>query len=156
MEKLEDLKRNRESEGEHLKTATLYSAFYLCSLYDSSAAWRDFYFTSSLQNLISIVIHHHRASLICMTMLCLRCCVNSISPCPVFEGFTYNEDGETIISEEEFLEIKNLKTFKQNYRMHHEDLKALKAEIQYCQKLTDQCRHKLVKGRIFPCSYLTS
>ena len=65
----------------------------------------------------------------------------SVSP-----GFTYNEDGETIISEEEFLEIKNLKTFKQNYRMHHEDLKALKAEIQYCQKLVDQCRHKLVKG----------
>ena len=62
-------------------------------------------------------------------------------------GFTYNEDGETIISEEEFLEIKNLKTLKQNYRMHHEDLKALKAEIQYCQKLVDQCRHKLVKGK---------
>ncbi|XP_067928961.1 kinesin-like protein KIF9 [Watersipora subatra] len=70
------------------------------------------------------------------------------------EGFTYNEDGETIISEEEFLEIKNLKTLKQNYRLHHDDLKALRAEIQYCQKLVDQCRHKLIKE--FDSWYATS
>lgn len=64
----------------------------------------------------------------------------------LYAGFSYNEDGEAVISEEEFLEIKNLKTLKQNYRMHYDDLKALKSEIQYCQKLVDQCRNKLVKG----------
>ena len=66
------------------------------------------------------------------------------------EGFTYNEDGEAIISEEEFMEIKKLKTLKQNYRMHHDDLKGLKSEIHYCQKQVDQSRQKLVKGEILP------
>ncbi|XP_013400973.1 kinesin-like protein KIF9 [Lingula anatina] len=61
------------------------------------------------------------------------------------QGFTYNEDGETIISEEEFLEIKQLKEFKQNYRTDHEELKNLKSEVQYCQKLVDQCRQRLIQ-----------
>lgn len=53
-----------------------------------------------------------------------------------------------MISEEEFLEIKNLKTLKQNYRLHYDDLRALKSEIQYCSNQVDQCRNRLVKGNL--------
>lgn len=61
-------------------------------------------------------------------------------------GPTYNEDGDIVISEEEFLEIKKLKDLKQTYRTDYEELKNLKAEVQYCQRLVDQCRQRLIQG----------
>ena len=61
-------------------------------------------------------------------------------------GPTYNEDGDIVISENEFLEIKRLKELKQNYRNDFDELKNLKAEVQYCQRLVDQCRQRLIQG----------
>ncbi|ESO94407.1 hypothetical protein LOTGIDRAFT_227399 [Lottia gigantea] len=61
------------------------------------------------------------------------------------EGVMFNEEGDVIISEEEFLTIKHLKELKQTYRSNFEDLKNLKTEVQYCQKLVDQCRQKLLQ-----------
>lgn len=63
-------------------------------------------------------------------------------------GPTYNEDGDIVISEEEFLEIKRLKDLKQAYRNDFDELKNLKAEVQYCQRLVDQCRQRLIQGRL--------
>ena len=58
-----------------------------------------------------------------------------------------NEEGEMIISEEEFLEIQRLKDLKGAYRQDFEELKQLKKEVQYCQKSVDQCRQKLIHGK---------
>ena len=63
-------------------------------------------------------------------------------------GPTYNEDGDIVISENEFLEIKRLKELKQNYRNDFDELKNLKAEVQYCQRLVDQCRQRLIQGKL--------
>jgi len=63
-------------------------------------------------------------------------------------GPTYNEDGDVVISEEEFLEIKRLKDLKSTYRTDHDELKNLKAEVQYCQRLVDQCRQRLIQGML--------
>lgn len=49
-----------------------------------------------------------------------------------------------IIDEEEFLLILKLKDLKKQYRAEYQDLRDLRAEIQYCQHLVDQCRHRLL------------
>lgn len=49
-----------------------------------------------------------------------------------------------IIDEEEFLLILKLKDLKQQYRNEYQELRDLRAEIQYCQRLVDQCRHRLL------------
>ena len=64
----------------------------------------------------------------------------------LFAGPTYNEDGDIVISEDEFNEIKRLKELKHNYRNDYDELKNLKAEVQYCQRLVDQCRQRLIQG----------
>lgn len=51
-----------------------------------------------------------------------------------------------IIDEEEFLLILKLKDLKKQYRAEYQDLRDLRAEIQYCQHLVDQCRHRLLTG----------
>nr|XP_013804021.1 PREDICTED: kinesin-like protein KIF9 [Apteryx mantelli mantelli] len=55
-----------------------------------------------------------------------------------------DEKGQIIIDEEEFLLIMKLKDLKKEYRSDYAELQDLKAEIQYCQHLVDQCRNKLV------------
>lgn len=60
------------------------------------------------------------------------------------EGPAYNDDGDIIISEEEFLEIQHLKDLKMTYRTDFDELKHLKTQVQYCQKLVDQCRQRLL------------
>lgn len=60
------------------------------------------------------------------------------------EGPVYNEDGDIVISEEEFVEIQKLKDLKTVYRTDFEELKTLKTQVQYCQKLVDQCRQRLL------------
>ncbi|CAH1788426.1 unnamed protein product [Owenia fusiformis] len=60
------------------------------------------------------------------------------------QGGLYNDEGEAIITEEEFLEIKKLKELKHSYKVDFEELKSLKSEVQYCQKLVDQCRQRLI------------
>ena len=54
-----------------------------------------------------------------------------------------------IISEEEFLEIKKLRELKSKYKTDFDELKNLKAEVQYCQRLVDQCRQRLIQGNCF-------
>lgn len=51
-----------------------------------------------------------------------------------------------IIDEEEFLLILKLKDLKKQYRSKYQDLRDLRAEIQYCQRLVDQCRQRLLMG----------
>ena len=59
------------------------------------------------------------------------------------------EEGDTIITEAEYLEITRLKDLKAVYRTHFDELKAIKVEVQYCQKLVDQCRQRLIRGSLF-------
>uniref|UniRef100_A0A8C6FST3 Kinesin-like protein n=1 Tax=Moschus moschiferus TaxID=68415 RepID=A0A8C6FST3_MOSMO len=56
----------------------------------------------------------------------------------------YEKKGLTIIDEEEFLLVLKLRDLKKQYRMEHQDLRDLRAEVQYCQHLVDQCRHRLL------------
>ncbi|XP_077997452.1 kinesin-like protein KIF9 [Glandiceps talaboti] len=61
------------------------------------------------------------------------------------QGEFVNEDGETVIDEEEFLLIKKMKDLKASYRADYEELKNIKSEVQYCQKLVDNCRQRLIQ-----------
>ncbi|KAK2499611.1 hypothetical protein MC885_004708 [Smutsia gigantea] len=56
----------------------------------------------------------------------------------------YENKGLMIIDEEEFMLILKLKDLKEQYRTEYQDLCNLRAEIQYCQHLVDQCRHRLL------------
>ena len=58
----------------------------------------------------------------------------------------FNVDGDIIISEEEFTEIKRLQDLKLSYRKDFDELKQLKSEVHYCEKLVDQCRQRLIQG----------
>uniref|UniRef100_A0A8C8SXB0 Kinesin-like protein n=1 Tax=Pelusios castaneus TaxID=367368 RepID=A0A8C8SXB0_9SAUR len=60
------------------------------------------------------------------------------------QGEYVNEEGQTIIDEEEFLLVMKLKDLKKQYRSDFDELRDLKAEIQYCQHLVDQCRNRLI------------
>ncbi|XP_035312918.1 kinesin-like protein KIF9 isoform X1 [Cricetulus griseus] len=56
----------------------------------------------------------------------------------------YENKGLMIIDEEEFLLILKLKDLKKQYRNEYQELRDLRAEIQYCQRLVDQCRNRLL------------
>ncbi|EGV92156.1 Kinesin-like protein KIF9 [Cricetulus griseus] len=58
----------------------------------------------------------------------------------------YENKGLMIIDEEEFLLILKLKDLKKQYRNEYQELRDLRAEIQYCQRLVDQCRNRLLMG----------
>ncbi|NWR54827.1 KIF9 protein, partial [Bucorvus abyssinicus] len=60
------------------------------------------------------------------------------------QGEYVDEEGQTIIDEKEFLLIIKLKDLKEEYRSGYAELQDLRAEIQYCQHLVDQCRNKLI------------
>uniref|UniRef100_A0A8V1A923 Kinesin-like protein n=1 Tax=Gallus gallus TaxID=9031 RepID=A0A8V1A923_CHICK len=60
------------------------------------------------------------------------------------QGEYVDEKGRLIIDEKEFLLIMKLKDLKEEYRCSYAELQDLKAEIQYCQHLVDQCRNKLI------------
>ncbi|NXL53195.1 KIF9 protein, partial [Podilymbus podiceps] len=60
------------------------------------------------------------------------------------QGEYVDEKGQIIIDEEEFLLIMKLKDLKEEYKSGYAELQDLKAEIQYCQHLVDQCRNKLI------------
>ncbi|KAM9648531.1 kinesin-like protein KIF9 isoform 2-T6 [Morphnus guianensis] len=60
------------------------------------------------------------------------------------QGEYVDEKGQIIIDEQEFLLIMKLKDLKEEYRSGYAELQDLKAEIQYCQHLVDQCRNKLI------------
>ncbi|XP_030052834.1 kinesin-like protein KIF9 [Microcaecilia unicolor] len=60
------------------------------------------------------------------------------------QGEYISDGGQTIIDEEEFMLIVKLKDLKKQYRSDYDELQDLKAEVQYCQHLVDQCRQKLL------------
>ncbi|XP_074918246.1 kinesin-like protein KIF9 isoform X2 [Chelonoidis abingdonii] len=60
------------------------------------------------------------------------------------QGEYMNEEGQIIIDEEEFLLVMKLKDLKKQYRSDFDELRDLKAEVQYCQHLVDQCRNRLI------------
>ncbi|NXS72925.1 KIF9 protein, partial [Pandion haliaetus] len=60
------------------------------------------------------------------------------------QGEYVDEKGQIIIDEQEFLLIMKLKDLREEYRSGYSELQDLKAEIQYCQHLVDQCRNKLI------------
>jgi len=47
-----------------------------------------------------------------------------------------------------------LKDLKEEYRSGYAELQDLKAEIQYCQHLVDQCWNKLISGTGLPGRFL--
>ncbi|XP_075276079.1 kinesin-like protein KIF9 isoform X2 [Opisthocomus hoazin] len=60
------------------------------------------------------------------------------------QGEYVDEKGQIRIAEQEFLLIMKLKDLKEEYRSGYAELQDLKAEIQYCQHLVDQCWNKLI------------
>ncbi|XP_059829968.1 kinesin-like protein KIF9 isoform X1 [Hypanus sabinus] len=60
------------------------------------------------------------------------------------EGEYMNEHDEPIVDEDEFNLIIQLKDLKQQYRQDFDVLQDLRVEVQYCQKLVDQCRLRLL------------
>ena len=67
-------------------------------------------------------------------------------------GEFLNENGETIIDEEEYEFISKLQELKGNYRNDFEQWKSLKSEINYCQNLVNQCQSRLLQGKDFMTS----
>jgi len=61
------------------------------------------------------------------------------------EGPILNEDGDIIISEDEFVEIQRLREMKTQYRTKYQELGQVKAEVVFCQGLVDQCRLRLIQ-----------
>uniref|UniRef100_V9KPI7 Kinesin-like protein KIF9 n=1 Tax=Callorhinchus milii TaxID=7868 RepID=V9KPI7_CALMI len=62
----------------------------------------------------------------------------------MLQGEYVSEEGEPVIDEEELNLILQLKTLKQQYRQEWEVLKDLRVEVHYCQRLVEQCRHRLL------------
>ncbi|KAJ1098955.1 hypothetical protein NDU88_004062 [Pleurodeles waltl] len=60
------------------------------------------------------------------------------------QGEYISDEGQTIIDEDEFNLIVRLKDLKKQYRAEYDQLRGLKAEVQYCQRLVDQCRQRLL------------
>ncbi|KAM8967191.1 kinesin-like protein KIF9 [Pelodytes ibericus] len=60
------------------------------------------------------------------------------------EGEYIGDEGQVIIDEKEFMMVIRLKDLKKQYRADYEELQDLRAEVQYCQKLVDQCRQRLL------------
>uniref|UniRef100_H2ZA26 Kinesin-like protein n=1 Tax=Ciona savignyi TaxID=51511 RepID=H2ZA26_CIOSA len=60
------------------------------------------------------------------------------------ERYEQGERGDTVIDEEEFQLITQLKNLKQTYRHDYDELRNVKSEIEYCQKLVKQCTQRLV------------
>ncbi|XP_073533202.1 kinesin-like protein KIF9 isoform X2 [Phyllobates terribilis] len=60
------------------------------------------------------------------------------------QGAYISDEGQVIIDEQEFGWICRLKDLKKQYRADRDELQDLKAEVQYCHKLVDQCRQRLL------------
>ncbi|CAF1236005.1 unnamed protein product [Adineta steineri] len=60
-------------------------------------------------------------------------------------GEFLNENGETIIDEEEYELISKLQDLKGIYRTDFDEWKSLKSEISYCQNLVNQCQNRLLQ-----------
>lgn len=53
-------------------------------------------------------------------------------------------EGQVVIDEDEYELLRKAKDLKSRYRRNYEDLLNTKSEVTYCEKLVNQCRHRLV------------
>lgn len=60
------------------------------------------------------------------------------------EGKFQTENGQVVIEEDEYELLRKVKDLKSRYRRDYEDLLNTKSEVMYCEKLVNQCRHRLV------------
>lgn len=60
------------------------------------------------------------------------------------EGEFRTDEGQVVIDEDEYELIRKIKDLKSRYRRDYEDLLNTKSEVTYCEKLVNQCRHRLV------------
>ncbi|XP_063712131.1 kinesin-like protein KIF9 isoform X2 [Symsagittifera roscoffensis] len=65
-----------------------------------------------------------------------------------------NGDGLQVVEEGEYALILRLKDLKREYREHYSELQRVRSEVQYCQRLVDQCRQRLISD--FDAWYLQS
>lgn len=68
--------------------------------------------------------------------------------CFFHSGEFLNENGETIIDEEEYELIAKLQELKGIYRNDFDQWKNLKSEISYSQNLVTQYQNRLLQGKI--------
>lgn len=61
------------------------------------------------------------------------------------EGWLFDEDGNIIIDEAEYLEIQKVLNLKAVYRTAMEELSSLKPEIQYCERQVELSRQRMVQ-----------
>jgi kinesin family protein 6/9 len=57
-----------------------------------------------------------------------------------------NQNGDVIIEEGEYLEIQRLQDLKKSYQNDFDELRKQRSEVQYCQRLAEQCRQRLIQG----------
>ena len=60
------------------------------------------------------------------------------------QGEFRTDDGQVVIDEDEYELLRKVKDLKSRYRRDYEDLLNTKSEVMYCEKLVNQCRHRLV------------
>ena len=58
-----------------------------------------------------------------------------------------------LVDEEEFAIVKSMKEKKKMYRESFEELKQVKSEVEYLNRLVDQCRSKLVQFHACPFAH---
>ncbi|KAI8922216.1 P-loop containing nucleoside triphosphate hydrolase protein [Powellomyces hirtus] len=59
-------------------------------------------------------------------------------------GAEVQSGDEIIIDEEEYVFLNSLKRLKEEYRTQFDSLRSVRADIEYCSRLVDQCRQKLM------------
>lgn len=60
------------------------------------------------------------------------------------QGEFRTDEGQVVIDEDEYELLRKVKDLKSSYRRDYEDLLNTKSEVVYCEKLVNQCRHRLV------------
>lgn len=63
-------------------------------------------------------------------------------------GQFVSEEGEPVLDEAELAVLISLRETKDRYRQVYEELLNTKAEVRYCQHLVNQCRKRLITGKL--------
>ena len=72
----------------------------------------------------------------------------------LYEGHYMVMEGEPVLQEPDGTSLMQLRELKAVYRQRYEVLCGVKAEVNYCQHLVDQCRVRLLSGQF--SKYLVS
>lgn len=65
----------------------------------------------------------------------------------LYEGQYLVMEGEPLLQEPDASLLMRLRDLKALYRQKYEVLRDIKAEVNYCQHLVDQCRVRLLSGQ---------